>query len=177
MITVDFIKKTLEGFANVEDISLKSRKRPLPDLRYTYMALCRHLREDIENYSLYRIGKCINRNHATVIHGLKEFDNLYGTKSFYGNDIYKKSLAFLLNHIEGLDIPEEIKRDEVVNHYRVKHIMLSEKYRDVINKQQRKIDLLTKNKLLVKVSELNEDVLDELEIKLDAFFKVNKFKQ
>ena len=173
MITLDFIKKTVEGFSNIKDISIKSREIPMPDIRYVYMALCRYLRNHIKNYSLKNVGKCINRDHASVLHGLKQFDNLYGNKSFKGNEVYQKSLAFLLEYIDGSEVPEDIQKENIINHYRVRQIMLTDKYRQIINKQQRKIDYLSKNDLLIKVSELEDTKLEELAVKLDAFFKVN----
>ena len=55
----------------IEDITIRNRTREMAQARFIYFKLakkyCRYA-------SLARIGKVVDRNHATVINGLKKFD-------------------------------------------------------------------------------------------------------
>jgi len=56
---------------DLEDISIKNRTREMAQARFIYFKLakkyCRYA-------SLSKIGRVVNRDHATVINGLKKFD-------------------------------------------------------------------------------------------------------
>jgi chromosomal replication initiation ATPase DnaA len=56
---------------DLEDISIKNRTREMSQARFIYFKLakkyCRYA-------SLSKIGRVVNRDHATVINGLKKFD-------------------------------------------------------------------------------------------------------
>lgn len=61
------------------DIDLKSRKRKQVYARFVYFKAAKHL----TNCSLEEIGAFINKDHATVINGIKKFDDVltrYETK-------------------------------------------------------------------------------------------------
>jgi len=51
------------------DISVKNRKATVVYARCIYYRLCR----EYTKASLYEIGEILNKNHATVLHGLKLF--------------------------------------------------------------------------------------------------------
>lgn len=55
----------------IEDITIRNRTREMAQARFIYFKLakkyCRYA-------SLARIGEVVDRNHATVINGLKKFD-------------------------------------------------------------------------------------------------------
>ena len=55
-----------------EGLDVKSRKR---DIVYRRIYLFRYLKQ-MEGMSLISIGKMFNRDHSTVIHGLRTFDNV-----------------------------------------------------------------------------------------------------
>jgi chromosomal replication initiation ATPase DnaA len=61
------VQKELE----IEDITIRNRTREMAQARFIYFKLakkyCRYA-------SLSKIGKIVDRNHATVINGLKKFD-------------------------------------------------------------------------------------------------------
>lgn len=61
------VQKELE----IEDITIRNRTREMAQARFIYFKLakkyCRYA-------SLARIGEVVDRNHATVINGLKKFD-------------------------------------------------------------------------------------------------------
>ena len=65
------IKKAVESAFNT-CISVKSRKREIVYMRSIYYKLCK----DFTNESLNAIGKQVNKDHATVLNGLKIFDNI-----------------------------------------------------------------------------------------------------
>jgi hypothetical protein len=55
-----------------EGLAVKSRKR---EVVYRRIYLFRYLKQ-MEGMSLISIGKMFNRDHSTVIHGLRTFDNV-----------------------------------------------------------------------------------------------------
>jgi len=65
---LNMVQKELE----IDDIGVKSRSRELSQARFIYFKLakkyCRYA-------SLSKIGSVVNRDHATVINGLKRFDD------------------------------------------------------------------------------------------------------
>lgn len=61
-----------EMSVNVEIVDTKCRKRELVDARFIYFYLAKIL----TNKPLNTIGAVVKRDHSTVIHGLKEVENL-----------------------------------------------------------------------------------------------------
>ena len=61
----------VEKELDIEDLSIKNRTREMSQARFIYFKLakqyCRYA-------SLSRIGSVVDRDHATVINGLKKFD-------------------------------------------------------------------------------------------------------
>jgi len=66
------IKKYIEVYFNVEDISIKSRQANLVMYRYLFYKLSKECTGD----TLQQIGKAVNRDYTTVIAGLRVFPNL-----------------------------------------------------------------------------------------------------
>lgn len=64
------LQETIENFLGVYDIDSKRRSEEIVKARTMYFVIARK-----RNYSLDFIGNIVNRNHATVIHGLKLHDN------------------------------------------------------------------------------------------------------
>jgi len=71
---------------DIKDISIKNRTREMSQARFIYFKLakkyCRYA-------SLSRIGNVVNRDHATVINGLKKFDT-EAKYDPYMYDVYDK---------------------------------------------------------------------------------------
>ena len=65
------IKETVESTFNTF-IDVKSRRRDITYMRAIYYKLCKEFTLE----PLHRIGKTINRNHATVLNGLKTFEHV-----------------------------------------------------------------------------------------------------
>lgn len=70
--------KELKAFVDKQatyDISLSGRKLDQLYYRWIYYYLCYKYASN--GYSFSRIAKEVNKSHATVMHGIKEFHNVY----------------------------------------------------------------------------------------------------
>tara|TARA_R100000951_G_scaffold50882_2_gene42960 strand:- start:9023 stop:9490 length:468 start_codon:yes stop_codon:yes gene_type:complete len=78
--------------ANKDEFISKSRKRNLNDLRIIYCAVAR-----LEgNFGLKEIGDTINRDHATVIHAVKNYNALSDVDRKFKEDYSKAKHIFRL---------------------------------------------------------------------------------
>jgi chromosomal replication initiator protein len=85
----------------IDDIKSKSRKRELITARNL---ICYHYKTTRIDYTLEKIGHLIgNKDHATVLHGLKTYNNLYQTDKQF------KELADKFNEQMYTPTKEEIK--------------------------------------------------------------------
>jgi len=107
MIDYLFIKQLVENIGEVDDISIKSRKRHIVNLRATYAKLCFLY---IDKFTLAKCGKEINRDHATIIHALKIFKNDYGTKHFLTEGVFYLC-NLKLKGIQSFILENKIKTD------------------------------------------------------------------
>lgn len=69
---------------DLEDISVKDRTREMSQARFIYFKLARKY---CRYASLSKIGRLVNRDHATVINGLKRFD-IEARYDPYMHDVY-----------------------------------------------------------------------------------------
>jgi hypothetical protein len=88
MLDAQRIKELYEFESGILDLSVKNRKRLVADVRFCYFKSCKNNLS--RNVSLSSIGKLVKRDHATVLHGLKQYDNNYGKDYFLANDIYEE---------------------------------------------------------------------------------------
>jgi hypothetical protein len=181
MITPKLIKSMIETYSGVYDISIKTRKREIVEMRFVYFFLCKNYCISTEKLSLRAIGEIVNRNHATVLHGIRQFKCLYGQKSFTANDLFKKTDEKLKELIstdsEGkiLDLNDAF----LVNQYwRVKHILVVEKTHSVIKNFMEKIEAI-ESKLSVydestinAIKNLNPSDFSEFQERNKLFLKV-----
>lgn len=164
-LDVDFVKSKFLQFApkNVFD---KKRPRHLVYYRYVYMELCKNY----TNASLAQIGKSAgDRDHATVLHGLKEFEYHSQKNYFYPYlEVYRKVCASLeSNNIEVLKvISEETKYKNKLFNY----IILSSELR---KKLQNKINNLRNKSIFEEIADLPEDKFKEFEFRTRAFLNMN----
>jgi len=126
------IKNTVQNTFNTF-IDVKSRKRELVYIRAIYYKLCKEFTFD----SLDKIGKTIGKDHATVIHGLKLFENIINPT--WEKDYYNTYLKLheQLNKKVNLQIrrinPDGFYRDK----YRIKLLQNKQMYtftRNCLNK-------------------------------------------
>lgn len=69
-MTKEIIKKIVDNYFQLK-IETNTRKRPYVEARAIYYKLCR----EFTNLSLEVIGGDFNKNHATVLHGLRQLEN------------------------------------------------------------------------------------------------------
>ncbi len=86
------IKSAVEIASGIEDIGIKSRKRFMVDCRYVYFHLCRKY---IPKFILADCGREVQKDHAMVIHGLKEFDNMFNQPGFEATNVYLNSMDII----------------------------------------------------------------------------------
>jgi chromosomal replication initiation ATPase DnaA len=65
------IKNLVEKELQIPDIGVKTRTRELSQARFIYFKLAKNL---CRYKSLSAIGRAVNRDHATVINGLKKYN-------------------------------------------------------------------------------------------------------
>lgn len=78
---LDDIKYLVERETGL-DLSLQSRRRHLVYARFIFFKLAR----THTSHSLDDIGRFINKDHASVLHGVKQFENVIRE---YEDDLYK----------------------------------------------------------------------------------------
>lgn len=81
------IKRLVESQLEIPDIKIPSRRRDYVNARFLYFKIA----HNVCRTSLTKIAELVDRDHATVIHGIKQFDNLvkYNKHEFkYLNDAY-----------------------------------------------------------------------------------------
>lgn len=66
----NIVKQSIWDFFKI-DIEKPTRKREVVEARYMYYQVCRNWK-----MSLSEIGKSVDRDHATILHGLKRFEIL-----------------------------------------------------------------------------------------------------
>jgi len=161
MITKELIKKLVEKDSGVEDISIKSRKRHYVDLRSVYFDLCYDYCNPKQcNES---IGKLVNKDHATVLHGRKLIKYILFTSKFTANKTYENVLKIIKKHtdedcesdsefydlIKNMNVKDKLNdnyKKIIMQHWRLKHIRLVEKSHSVINNYKKQNEDI-KNKL------------------------------
>lgn len=63
----NIVKTSIQDFFKI-DVSKRTRKREVVEARYMFYELCRNKR-----MSLAQIGRFVNKDHATILHGIKRF--------------------------------------------------------------------------------------------------------
>jgi translation elongation factor EF-Ts len=152
------LKETIEKRVG-ESIDNKRRDTQLAFARSVFCKIARE--ELIEEYSLQRIGKAINRDHSTVIHNInKVFDYAMQSKQF--RDLYEDITDTLREEkpVESVEVSSSLR--ERLNALEEENKMLQEK-----------LSLVMKhNEAVTKMVEgLSYDDVDEVMAKLDIFVK------
>ena len=68
------IKKTVENFFAI-NLATKNRTLEYVEARATYYRLCQEFCPS--DFRFTKVGRSVDRKHATVIHGIKTFESLY----------------------------------------------------------------------------------------------------
>ncbi len=103
---------TVEEYISAEGLNTKSRRR---DIVYRRMYLFKYLKQ-MQDKTLTEIGNLFNRDHSTIIHGLKTFEDVklyddfidYTQKEFelFRIDTFRRDLRTLNR------IPVQFSREE-----------------------------------------------------------------
>tara|TARA_R110000737_G_scaffold344113_1_gene370926 strand:- start:63 stop:494 length:432 start_codon:yes stop_codon:yes gene_type:complete len=134
------IKKIVEAETGIEDISTRSRKQHIVEARIIFSVLClRHTKN-----SYHRIAEIMNRDHSTIVHHRKLYNNwLEYPKQYLDNLTLLDRIDNIIN--EQKDTTE--KDMEIVTRYRRKNILLTkeiEKLKEILVKQEENIERLKK---------------------------------
>tara|TARA_R110002020_G_scaffold469107_1_gene693852 strand:+ start:72 stop:638 length:567 start_codon:yes stop_codon:yes gene_type:complete len=169
-ITALYIKNYIEELTGM-DLAQKTRKREIVDARRVAFKLTKSLTKD----SLASIGKIYNKDHATVLHGIKTFDYLYDSPDFkYSSDLYKKVYGAFLEIQENLGIDKSIKTlDQLHFEYRNKIENLVKNHREKMSNLLIQNERLKTNPMFDRISKLPETEFQDLQIRLNAFFQMN----
>lgn len=150
-------------FINTElniDIAKKKKTNEYVFARTLYYKLAREL----TNMSLEEIGTAVNKDHCSVLHNLKNFDEV----------IKRPQLKNIYETFKEYPIEEErIKYTEVINlnkQLRLELIDLKQKYNQLL-KDHTQRDI---SKLEELLEGLNEEQLESVYTKLDAIVKMTK---
>ena len=76
---------------SIEDLKSKKRHRYITDVRHVYFAMAKEIRVKsiTGTHTLAKIGSVVNRDHASVLHGIKNINNVYQLQQLY-NEIKSK---------------------------------------------------------------------------------------
>ena len=152
------IRNAVESLFNTQ-IHIPSREREIVYMRSIYYKLCKEFTFE----SLTKIGNTVNKDHATVIHGLKIFENIINP--LWEKDYYQKYLKLQaqLNTKTKLTV----KRSDPNKFYR-------EKYR--IKLLQNKEIYKFARTCLSKMDSMGHKFTDVLRNQLDNMIDDKKFK-
>lgn len=170
MLTLRIIRNAVEAFSFIDDISIKTRKREYVEARYVYFKLCK----DLTSSTLSKIGSSLNMDHASVLHGVKMFDDLIGQEKFSQARTYKRCIDGFTLTTNEKTIKDILTLHELKEHYKLKYLKHLEKSHLVINNLRAKIDKVTGNRFIARCADLTEDEIAELEFKFDNFFRVKE---
>lgn len=110
-------------------IAVQDKLDYIVQFRFMYYYFCFRISSDVVNYT--QIGQTINRTHATVMNGIRQFHNRYETDKRFRNIADKFQDEIMLNlEEEEITLIREIDSIDV--------LILKSKYRN----------LMVKNKLL-----------------------------
>lgn len=105
--TIPKIKELVEKHYR-EDIDTDCRRRELVYMRAIFYKLCK----ENTKTPLDKIGDCVNRNHATVISGIRIFDEVLSTQEPYEwIETYNALDLIVKQKLEGKDIRVETLRE------------------------------------------------------------------
>lgn len=129
MKILKLLKEEIE-FKTEIDLSSKSRRRENVYARSLYFKICKK----VTNCSLASIGRTVNRDHATVLHGIKVFDNVVS--------VYEKGLMDLYSElIKKYDKSEIRQFTDPVDYWKEQLHDLENKYHDLLE-EYNKIETL-----------------------------------
>jgi len=165
----------IDAVSNTFHLEKKTRLKDYIYLRRICYKLCKELNPRL---SLSRIGKVFNRDHATVLNGLRKFDDARGFPDYDAYyEIHDKVYEILTRQQPSSFGPLPKSLELIEREYRVKHIILVEKSHKVICKLMMKLDNIAKRDIFKELSELDDKSFEEFEVRAKAFLEMNKLQK
>jgi len=169
------IKELIELTSGISDIDKLTRKRDYIYLRIVYYRLCR----DFCNKKLYPLAKIGffmgGKDHSSVIHALKTFEDLKDQKTFKETmvtyDLLYRKIVREIGEKTSVDL---MSKEELTAHFRVKHIELVNKSHKTINSLKEKLSRIRRIRVLDEISELNEKDMNKFDYVVRNFLHKTK---
>jgi hypothetical protein len=176
MITPSQIKKLIEIKAEIEDIGIKSRANNLP----VYRAIAYYILKKSNPLLTYaEIALEFNVDHATVMHGIKLFKNILDTPTQSKNyiEFYKECMSEIKNNNKNKNIFNIVVQN---NRLSEQNFELQSKVYD-LNKLLFEYENIINNfnlrPVFNEISQLDQESLDEFEIRANAFLQMKRIKE
>ena len=177
-ISLEYIKDLVEASSGATNLKTKQRD----DYRAWLRFVCFKLSKDFvikKDASLAKIGKVYNRDHATVLHGIKQFDALFNQKDFeYCKSVYSYCYMVLNNIKESgsTNANKSIKKTpfEIHGYYKLRHLSYSKRIRKIFDSMSRKIENLSKRDVFAKIALLSDEDLADFEVRANAFLQMKR---
>jgi hypothetical protein len=167
MDITDRLKEIILKETNI-DINIDRRDRELVEMRALYYTI---LKDINKKYTLQEIGDSVNKNHATVIYGLKEFKNFRRFNNDL-DDLYKKIYKYFdLQYEDGYKDNDKLVLD--ISDLMIQNNVLKEEI-ETIKAKQLKFDY----KIIEKLNNLLDKTKDTehhnvMIIRLEAIYDMN----
>lgn len=167
---LDLVQKESDNF----ELHKYNRRNEFIFLRYIYFQLCKEFTSE----SLYSIGMTVERDHATVLHGYKKFEELTSPNVYKGFAPYFKiynrihrSLVSLKGEYRNVKKPRtayELQLESIIKaEYAKKLFKIIDKNHSVINN----LMLIKDSVAIKKIAELPPEDVREFERMANVFYK------
>lgn len=166
MIQTENIKLIVERITGVSDISKVTRIKSHILARAVYVKILR----DLTDMSLVKIGQTINKDHASVIHSLKNFDVYYKSKGFVKNYQEAKSLSLKYLEVDSdVDVEKEIQLEDLKEQFK---ILKNSKKRLELKYQNSFVKSDLASEIIELIEELNENQIATFKERLKAYVSI-----
>ena len=169
-ITPKFIKEYFDKVVDL-DLTTSSRKRHLVEKRWVAYKLIRTL----TTATFPKIGDLYGRDHATVIYGVSKFDEYYESVYFQENsELYNRCLKVLRELQSKYGIPDRLKTIKEVR-FECQNMInnITNEFNKELLELKSQLDRFEKNPMFNKIGKLSDSQFKDLEVRVDAFFKMN----
>ena len=135
----ELIKKTIETVSGVYDIAVTKRTREQAELRWIYYALSRHYLGN--KFVVLHCSKLIKRHHATVLHGLRQYDIMIETNQFESLDILNKCKKILTPFLGNINDDKIFISEAKITYLEKSLIAEQTKLNNILTKRSKKINV------------------------------------
>ena len=163
------LKKVIQEITGV-DINEVSRKREIIEARAVYYKI---LKQIDKKKSLKSIGASVGKDHATVLHSLKNYDMFEQFNPTL--KLFKKQILQRLNYIKPEDILD-VSKDELIQSLQIDIMKLNDEIanlQETINKPRNNYNIVNNIQQLLIETEGKEQQEIIIE-RLQALYRMNK---